>query len=103
MLTMDQVKQRLRIDTDDSDLDLQLLIDAAFCAFEETTNRKLFNVGEDIPNTVSNGLHVNPFIIQGALSLIGYWYENPETSGNSQDLPKSTLWAWSRYRFINVG
>lgn len=103
MLTLAQVKQRLRIDAADSDADLELLIEAAYCAFEETTNRKLFNADESIPDTVLNGINVNPFIIQGMLSLIGYWYENPETNANSQDLPQSTLWAWNRYRFMNMG
>ncbi|MDQ9832530.1 hypothetical protein RFY41_05640 [Acinetobacter soli] len=50
-----------------------------------------------------NGIHASPSIVQGALTLIGYWHENPEATGNMEKLPKSTLWAWNRHRFLNVG
>ncbi|TVT78608.1 head-tail connector protein [Acinetobacter colistiniresistens] len=103
ILTVEQVKLRLKIDTDDEDSDLQLLIDAALSTFEEVNNRKLFELGVEIPENVANGIHASPSIVQGALSLIGYWHENPEATGNLEKLPKSTTWAWSRHRFINVG
>ena len=103
ILTLNQVKQRLKIDSDDEDVDLQLLIDASLSAFEEVTNRKLYEIGEQIPDDVENGIHASPFIIQGALALIGYWHENPEATGNMELLPKSVTWAWYRHRFINVG
>ncbi|MCU4387990.1 head-tail connector protein [Acinetobacter haemolyticus] len=103
ILTLEQVKQRLKIDSEDEDADLQLLIDASLSAFEEVTNRKLYEVSEVIPEDVTNGIHVSPFIIQGALALIGYWHENPEATGNMELLPKSTTWAWNRHRFLNMG
>ena len=101
-LTLQQVKLRLKLEHDDEDDDLQLLIDAAFSNFEDVTNRKLYESDATIPDDVLNGININPSIIQGALSLIAYWHENPETAG-SPDLPKSTMWAWNRHRFINVG
>ncbi|WP_048764983.1 head-tail connector protein [Acinetobacter sp. 243_ASPC] len=103
ILTLSQVKARLKIDADDEDDDLQLLIDAALSTFEEVTNRKLFELGASIPDEVVNGIHASPSIVQGALTLIGYWHENPEATGNMEKLPKSTLWAWNRHRFLNVG
>ncbi|MFA3129918.1 head-tail connector protein [Acinetobacter pittii] len=103
ILTLEQVKARLKIDHDDEDADLELMIESALSAFEEVTNRKLYEIGEVIPEDVLNGIHATPAIVNGAISLIGYWHENPETMGNSQDIPKSTTWAWNRHRFINVG
>lgn len=103
MLTVEQVKLRLKIDHDDEDSDLELLIKSAFSAFEDITNRKLYEENETIPDNVLNGVHVNYSIIQGAISLIGYWRENPEASGIADKIPASTEWAWNRHRFVKVG
>lgn len=103
ILTLEQVKQRLKIDTDDADEDLKLLIDASFSTFENTTNRKLYELGEAIPDDVFNGIHASASIIQGALILIAHWYAYPESTGDGSELPKGTLWQWNRHRFINVG
>lgn len=103
ILTLEQVKHRLKIDTDDADSDLQLLIDASLSAFEEVTNRKLYEVGTIIPDYVTNGIHASPSIIQGALILIAHWYAYPESTGDGSELPKGTLWQWNRHRFIHVG
>ena len=41
-LTKEQVKLNLRIDHDEEDVLIESLIKAAFDAFEQSTNRKLF-------------------------------------------------------------
>ena len=102
-LTLAQVKLNLKIDHDDEDSDIEALIDAAFIAFEDSTNRKLFAENIEIPKDVENGIHVSTAIIQGAKLLIGHWYKNKETTGNAQNLPMATEWLWKRHRFINMG
>jgi len=101
-LTLDQVKLNLRIDHTEEDTLLTFLIDAAFDAFEQTTNRKLYAAGEAIPIEVLNGIYINDSIIQGAHMLIGHWYKNKESVGVGVDVPMSTQWLWSRHRYVKV-
>ena len=104
-LTKEQVKLNLRIDHDDEDDLIEGLIDAAFEAFEQCTNRKLYAVGEVIPEDVGNGMHVSKSIIQGAHMLIGHWYSNRESvvlGTISTNLPQATDWLWKRHRWVNL-
>lgn len=101
MLELDQVKQRLKIDADDEDADLQILIDAAISTFESVTNRKLYAIDETIPDDVENGIHWDASIMQGALILIAHWHLYPESAGDGANIPAGTVWAWRRHRFIN--
>lgn len=104
-LTKEQVKLNLRIDHDDEDDLIEGLIDAAFEAFEQSTNRKLYAVGEVIPEDVDNGMHVSKSIIQGAHMLIGHWYANRESvvlGTISTNLPQATDWLWKRHRWVNL-
>lgn len=104
-LTKEQVKLNLRIDHDDEDDLIEGLIDAAFVAFEQSTNRKLYAVGEVIPEDVGNGMHVSKSIIQGAHMLIGHWYANRESvvlGTISTNLPQATDWLWKRHRWVNL-
>lgn len=103
MLTLSQVKQRLKIDTDDDDENLQMLIDSAVSTFEQVTNRKLYASDTAIPDEVDNGINWDSSIMQGALILIAHWYAYPESSGDGKDLPKGTLWQWNRHRFRKLG
>ena len=104
-LTKEQVKLNLRIDHDDEDDLIEGLIDAAFEAFEQSTNRKLYVVGEVIPEDVGNGMHVSKSIIQGAHMLIGHWYANRESvvlGTISTHLPQATDCLWKRHRWVNL-
>ena len=101
-LTLAQVKLNLRIDHDDEDSLIEALIGAAFDAFEQSTNRKLYAAGSTIPNDVLNGIYVSDSIIQGAYLLIGHWYKNRETVGSGAELPMATDWLWKRHRWVNV-
>ena len=102
-LMLEQAKLHLKVDHDDEDSDIEALIDASFIAFEESTNRKLYIENATIPADVKNGIHINAAIIQGAKLLIGHWYKNRESTGNSQNLPFATEWLWRRHRFVNMG
>ena len=101
-LTLAQVKLNLRIDHDDEDSLIESLIGAAFDAFEQSTNRKLYAAGSTIPDDVLNGIYVSDSIIQGAYLLIGHWYKNRETVGPGTELPMATDWLWKRHRWVNV-
>ena len=104
-LTKEQVKLNLRIDHDDEDTLIESLISAAFDAFEQSTNRKLYAVGEVIPEEVGNGMYVSKSIIQGAHMLIGHWYANKESVALgiiSTNVPLATDWLWKRHRWVNL-
>lgn len=101
-LTKEQVKLNLRIDHDDEDSLIESLIGAAFDAFEQSTNRKLYAVDSPIPEDVLNGIYISDSITQGAYLLIGHWYKNRETVGVGIELPMATDWLWKRHRWVNV-
>jgi len=101
-LTVDQVKLNLRIDHDDEDALIESLISAAFDAFEQSTNRKLFAATDVIPDNLKNGINITDSIIQGAQLLIGHWYKNRESVGAGGELPMATEWLWKRHRWVNV-
>ena len=101
-LTLEQVKLNLRIDHNDEDSLIESLISAAFDAFEQSTNRKLYAVGSIIPEDVLNGIYILDSIILGAHLLIGHWYKNREAVGTGTELPMATNWLWKRHRWVNV-
>lgn len=101
-LTLDQVKLNLKVDHDDENDHLEFLINAAFDAFEQTTNRKLYEVTSEIPEDVPNGLHISDSIIHGAHMLIAHWYKNRESVGVGAELPLATQWLWKRHRWMNT-
>ncbi|NHB57021.1 phage gp6-like head-tail connector protein [Acinetobacter sp. 194] len=104
-LTKEQVKLNLRIDHDEEDTLIESLIGAAFDAFEQSTNRKLYALDEDIPEDVKNGIHISDSIIQGAQMLIGHWYANKESVALgtiSTNVPLATDWLWKRHRWVKL-
>lgn len=101
-LTKEQVKLNLKIDHDDEDSLIESLIAAAFDAFEQSTNRKIYAVESPIPEDILNGIHISDSIIQGAHLLIGHWYKNREMVGSDVQLPMATDWLWKRHRWWNV-
>ena len=101
-LTLEQVKLNLKVDHDEEDTLIESLISAAFDAFEQETNRKLYEVGSAIPEDVLNGMIVTDSIIQGAHMLIGHWYKNRESVGTGTELPMATAWLWKKHRWVNT-
>lgn len=101
-LTKEQVKHNLYIDHDDDDSLIESLISAAFDAFEQSTNRRIYAADSVIPEGVLNGIYISDSIIRGAHLLIGHWYKNRETVGIGIELPMATDWLWKRHRWVNI-
>lgn len=106
MIDIDLVKLHLRLEADDDTEEgyLQHLIDSAVDAFCTFSNRTLIASNATLPDPVGNTLKITNTILQGALLLIGHWYENREsvTVGVSgSELPMSTNRLWAPYRWAH--
>jgi len=106
MIDIDLVKLHLRLEADDEteEVYLQHLIDSAVDAFCTFSNRTLTASNATLPDPVGNTLKITKTIEQGALLLIGHWYENREsvTVGVSgSELPMSTNRLWAPYRWAH--
>lgn len=105
MIELAIVKSHLRVDHDDEDDLIQGYTDAAFSAFETWTNRKLIDPLEALPDPVGNALIMSKAIKQGALLLIGHWYNSRETvviGTISSELPMATNALWLPHRWGNI-
>ncbi|GAA3721151.1 hypothetical protein GCM10022421_32070 [Oceanisphaera sediminis] len=105
MINLDVVKAQLRVDHIDEDALIQGYTDAAFSAFEVWTNRTLVHPVDALPDPPGNALHLSKSIEQGALLLIGHWYENREAvvvGTITAALPMATLALWSPHRWVNL-
>lgn len=105
MIDLATVKAHLRVDHDGEDALIQGYTDAALSAFETWTNRKLISVGEVLPDPVGNALIISKAIHQGALLLIGTWYNSRESvvvGVSAVELPMATNALWKPHRWVNV-
>ncbi|WP_044275222.1 head-tail connector protein [Pseudomonas fluorescens] len=105
MIDLPIVKAHLRVDHDDENALIQGYTDAALSAFETWTNRKLVAEGEVLPEPVGNALYMSKAIRQGALLLIGTWYNSRESvvvGTISSELPMATNALWNPHRWVNV-
>ncbi|MEF9671937.1 head-tail connector protein [Pseudomonas sp. PCH446] len=97
MLDLPIVKAHLRVDHDDEDVLIQGYTDAALSAFETWTNRTLVAPGETLPDPVGNSIIMSKAIMQGALLLIGTWYNSRESvvvGTITAELPMATNALW---------
>lgn len=105
MIDLPIVKAHLRVDHDDEDALIQGYTDAALSAFETWSNRKLVAEGEVLPDPVGNALLMSKAIRQGALLLIGTWYNSRESvvvGTITSELPMATNALWKPHRWVNV-
>lgn len=105
MIDLPIVKAHLRVDHDDEDALIQGYTDAALSAFETWTNRKLIDEGETLPDPAGNVLVISKSIRQGALLLIGTWYNSRESvviGATAADLPMATNALWKPHRWVNI-
>ena len=105
MLELPIVKAHLRVDHDGEDELIQGYTDAALSAFETWTNRKLIDADEALPDPVGNALVISKSIRQGALLLIGTWYNSRESvvvGVSAIELPMATNALWQPHRWVNI-
>ncbi|ELY9614294.1 phage gp6-like head-tail connector protein [Salmonella enterica] len=102
LLTLDEIKQQCRIETDfTEDDDLLNRIGAAAQSRTETrTNRKLY--ADQVPDTDPCGLLLSDDIKQAMLLLVGYWYENRVAVNDFEqsEAPLGYNWLVDPYRHI---
>jgi hypothetical protein len=106
MIDIDLVKLHLRLEADDDteEVYLQHLIDSAVDAFCVFSNRTLVASNATLPDPVGNTLKITKTIEQGALLLIGHWYESREaviTGTISTELDLTTTRLWAPYRWAH--
>ena len=105
LLSMALVKSHLRIEHDDDDTYLNQLAAAALSNFEQFTGRRLVPDSTQAFDLAENDIWLTPDITQGALMLIGHWYEHRELVGekNLNPLPGATYALWSPYVLFHLG
>ena len=84
-LTLDYVKDYMRVDIEEDDLLIQHMIIAAQSFIQSHLNRKFTdwtNIGEEVP----------PEFTISALTMIAHWYENRTISA---EVAKETLYSFS--------
>lgn len=102
MIDQAVVKAHLRVEIADEDALIQGYTDAAIAAFEDWTNRTLVAADGTLPDPVGKALKITKSIEQGALMLIGYWYETRQSVGTgtiATELPLSTQALWKPHRW----
>ena len=105
VLELPIVKAHLRVDHDGEDELIQGYTDAALSAFETWTNRKLIGADEALPDPVGNALVISKAIRQGALLLIGTWYNSRESvvvGVSAIERPMATNALWQPHRWVNI-
>ncbi len=105
MIDLPIVKAHLRVDHDDEDALIEGYRDAAISAFETWTNRTLVEPGGVLPDPIGNAMLMTRAISQGALLLIGHWYNSRETvvvGTITSELPMATNALWKPHRWVNV-
>ena len=104
MIDLDTVKSHLRVDGDEEDALIQAYTDAAFSTFEQWTNRKLIAEGDPLPEPLGSTLVMTSAICQGALLLVGHWYQNREavSMAGTIEMPMATKALWQPHRWVNV-
>lgn len=105
MIDQDVVKAHLRVEIADEDALIQGYTDAAIAAFQDWTNRTLVAADGALPVPVGNALKITKSIEQGALMLIGHWYEARQsvvTGTIATELPLSTQALWKPHRWNHL-
>lgn len=105
ILPLELVKSHLRIVHDDDDAYLQQLIAASLSNFQQFTGCRVVADSVPIFELQDDDVWLTPDITQGALMLIGHWYENRELVGekNLAELPGATNYLWSPYVVFHLG
>lgn len=103
-LTMEQIKQQLRLDDDFTDEDdlLKLYGTAAENAASKTLNRNLYL--DAVPDTDCRGMVIVDDIRLAMLMTVSHWYKNraPVTPFEQSDIPLTYRFLLNPYRIIPI-
>jgi len=107
MIDQQLVKKHLRVELDETDQDdlIQGYTNAAISAFESWTNRTLVATDAELDGAAENAMVITKGIEQGALLLIGHWFNNRESlviGASVAELPLATKALWQPHRWVNV-
>ncbi|MNK87639.1 Phage gp6-like head-tail connector protein [compost metagenome] len=89
MLNLDEVREQLRIEAEDtSDMLLGRYLGAAVRRFETRTLRQLYATAQDIPDPApANALVLEDDVVLALLLLVGHWDKNREAATDLQLAP----------------
>lgn len=102
LLSLQEIKDQLKLDGDDEDTFLELLGRAVQTRTETYLNRTLYEKPEDIPEEDPEGLAL-PFDVKlGMLLLLTHYYENRSSVSEVEklEMPMSFTWLVGPYRYI---
>ena len=102
-LTLDQIKQQLRIELDNTDEDsyLELIGSAAEASVESYLNRNLY--ADDVPDDDSNGLVIKTHIQMAMLLMVGQLHENRgDDESQESSVPALAARLLDPHRIINL-
>ncbi|MDF3850680.1 head-tail connector protein [Achromobacter denitrificans] len=82
MLDLDEVREQLRIEAEDtSDTLLERYVGAAVRRFQARTLRQLYRTAEDVPDPApANALVLEDDVVLALLLLVGHWDKNREAA-----------------------
>ncbi|MCZ0823706.1 head-tail connector protein [Dickeya solani] len=104
LLTLDQIKRQLRLESDYTDEDelLTLLGNAVQRRTETYVNRNLYSGVDDIPATDPDGLVLSDDIRLAMLLLLTHYYENRSSVSDFEktEVPQGYSWLVGPYRYI---
>ncbi len=104
MLTLDEIKSQLRLESDFTDEDdlLMLMAKAVLARTETFLNRHLYPPDSTIPDSDPDGLPLSADLRLAMLLLITHFYENRSTVTEIEkmELPMGFQWLAGPYRII---
>lgn len=102
LISTARIKQHISLRRDDQDDYLQALADAAIAHFENITGREVIGRDADPDNEYQVPFYTP--IEQGALLLIGHWYENRESVSDKKlsEAPQATYVLWGPYTLYDI-
>lgn len=95
IITLEQAKEHLRVDSGDEDNIIQLYLNGAEASVQNYLNRVLYAT---TAGTDATGLVINDAVAAAVLLQVGSMYENREPTDKRPVLPDSMRWLLDPYR-----
>lgn len=106
MIDLDLVKNHLQVVGADHDAIIELYVAAAVDTAEQYLNRKLYAVGETVPDSDPTGITIPPAVVSAVLLIVGQLFEFRENVVSGTIVTQVPLGAerlmWP-YRILTTG